>query len=212
MEATGQEAGRPAPERASADRSAPVPAGGAEHVSSERAEPVPAGRGDRRPRDMAISLLVLLLPIAALFVLHKTVLGGDQPAVVDTAPAIAQARSAGAFPVSAPAVGESQGWRAIRADFRRADDGATLRIGYVSPGDDGVQLVQSSVPAELLLPAELTRTARPAEPAGMAGRDWRWYSARPGEQALVLLEPDRTILIVGDAPREEFAELAASLP
>ncbi|MDG4833289.1 DUF4245 domain-containing protein [Solwaraspora sp. WMMD1047] len=217
MDATGQETGRPAsaPDAvdraepglvASDDDAEPVPAG-----SGDRAKPVPAARGDRRPRDMAISLLVLLLPIAALFVLHRTFLGGDQPAVVDTAPTIALARSAGAFPVAEPAVGPAEGWRPIRADFRRADDGATLRIGYVSPGDGGVQLVQTSAPAERFLPAELTGAARPAEPAGIAGRDWRWYSTRPGEQALVLLEPDRTVVIVGDASRAELTELAASL-
>jgi hypothetical protein len=172
----------------------------------------PEARTDRRPRDMVISMLVLLLPIAILFAAHRLLLGGDQPAVVETQPAIAGARSAGAFPVAEPAVGPDQGWRPIRSGFRRVDDGATLRIGYVSPAGAGVQLVQSSVPADRLIPAELTADARPAEPTEINGRQWRWYAARPGEQALVLLEPERGILVVGAADRHELTALAASLP
>ena len=195
-----------------ADRAA---AGTADRAAAGTADPAavrPAGRGDRRPRDMAFSLLILLLPIAILFALHRLLLGGDQPAVVDTTPAISQARVAGAFPVSEPSVGGAERWRPIQATFRRAGDSATLRIGYVSPGGDGVQLVQSSVPAEQLIPAELTGAARPEGTAGIGGREWRWYTARPGERALVLLEPDRAILIVGNASEDELSDLAAALP
>ena len=62
-----------------------------------------------------------------------------------------------------------------------------------------MQLVQSNVPADRLLPAELTgrasRRGRPSWP----GATWQRYTARGNEQALVLLEPNRTVIVVGDA-------------
>ncbi|SDX99906.1 Protein of unknown function [Micromonospora pattaloongensis] len=159
---------------------------------------------------MAISLLVILLPIAVLFAAHRFLLNGDQPVVVDPAPAVAQARSANAFPVSEPR-GLGEDWRSIAASFRQVEGGRTLRIGYVTPKGAGVQLVQSTVPVEKLLPAELSDSARPEGPIELGGRNWLWYAARPGERALVLLEPARTLVIVGDAPETELTTLAATV-
>ena len=76
--------------------------------------PEPIARNERRPRDMAISLLVLLVPIALLLVFYRVVLGGDEPVVVDPAPAVESAQRAGAFPVTTP-TGLADGWRPISA-------------------------------------------------------------------------------------------------
>lgn len=167
-------------------------------------------RSERSPKDMAISLLVLLVPIALLLVFYQVVLGGDEPVKVDPAPAVAQARAANAFPVSEPA-GLGGGWRPVTAAFQQADDGRTLRVGYVSPEGRGVQLVESNVPPERLLPTELSRSGQPQGPTEIAGRGWQRYAARAGELALVLLEPDRTVIVVGDAPETELRDLAAAL-
>jgi hypothetical protein len=174
-----------------------------------KVQPVPGGP-DRSPKDLAISLLVLLVPIALVFVFYQVVLGGDEPVRVDPAPAIAQARAAGAFPVSEP-TGLESGWRSVSATFQSVDGGRTLRIGYISPEGRGVQLVQSNVPADQLLPAELTRNGQAQGSTEVAGRDWQRYSARAGERALVLLEERRTVLIVGDAAEGELRGLASAL-
>jgi hypothetical protein len=159
---------------------------------------------------MAISLLVLLVPIALLFAFYRVVLGGDEPVQVDPAPAVAQARAANAFPVSEP-VGLGGGWRPVSAAFQQGDGGRTLRIGYVSPEGRGVQLVESNVPPERLLPTELSRGGQQQGPTEVAGHGWQRYTARATERALVLLEPDRTVIVVGDAPEAELRELAAAL-
>ncbi|MFY1675255.1 DUF4245 domain-containing protein [Plantactinospora sp. WMMB334] len=172
---------------------------------------VPAAiRSQRSTRDIVISLLVLLVPIALVIGFGRLVLGADQPVLVDPTPAVRQARAAGAFPVSEPA-GLGEGWRTVTADFRREAAGATLRIGYLSPDGDGVQLVQSSLPADGLLPAELTRDGRPRGVVELGGRGWQRYTARPGESALVLLEPDRTVLVVGQAPESELHRVVVAL-
>ncbi|MET8348819.1 MULTISPECIES: DUF4245 domain-containing protein [unclassified Micromonospora] len=176
------------------------------------APPPPTGsvKSERSPKDMAISLLVLLIPIALLLAFYRGFLGGDEPTTVDPAPAIEQAQSANAFPVNQPQ-GLSSGWRTVSARFQTVEDGANLRIGYLTPEGRGVQLVQSSVPAERLLPAELTDQGQPQGPTELAGRTWQRYTARGNQQALVLLEPARTVLVIGDARDNELRQLAGSL-
>ncbi len=167
-------------------------------------------RSERSPKDMAISLLVLLIPIALLLAFYRGFLGGDQATVVDPAPALDSAQAAAAFPVSQPA-GLDAGWRTVRADFRTVEDGSTLRLGYLTPEGRGAQIVQSSVPPERLLPTELTDQGQPQGRTDLAGRTWQRYTARGNEQAFVLLEPDRTVIVVGDARDTELRELAGAL-
>ncbi|OKI58214.1 DUF4245 domain-containing protein [Micromonospora sp. CB01531] len=166
-------------------------------------------RSERSPRDMALSLLVLLVPIALLLAFYRGVLGGDEPATVDPAPAIEQARSAGAFPVSPPE-GLSSGWRTVSARYQAEAGGGTLRIGYLTPEGRGAQLVESNVPADKLLPAEL-KGGQPQGPADLADGSWQRYTARGNEQALVLLEPNRTVIVVGDARDNELRQLATAV-
>lgn len=167
-------------------------------------------RSERSPKDMAISLLVLLVPIALLLAFYRGFLGGDQATVVDPAPALDSAQAAAAFPVSQPQ-GLDAGWRTVRADFRTVEGGSTLRLGYLTPEGRGAQIVQSSVPPEQLLPTELTDQGRPQGRTDLAGRTWQRYTARGNEQAFVLLEPDRTVIVVGDARDTELRELAGAL-
>lgn len=159
---------------------------------------------------MVLSLIVLLVPVLLVVLIYRVVQGGDQPVEVDTAPAIAQARSADAFPVAEPE-GLSEDWRTISATFQKAEGGQILRLGYVTPDGAGLQLIQSNVPPDDLLPAELTRSGRAEGTLKVDGQSWQRYTARPGERALVLLERDRTIVIVGGAHEEEQRDLAAAV-
>lgn len=192
-----------------------------QHLSDEPSRTTPGESGttvtgakapgpNRSMRNMAISMLVLLVPIALLCAFNRLVLDGDEPIVVDPAPTIAYARSVNAFPVSEP-IGLDAGWRPVNVDFQQVDGGRTLRIGYVSPNGDGVQVVQSNVPAEQLLPAELTREAQPQGAVELAGRTWQRYTARPGEWAVVLIEAGRTVIVVGSADERELHDLASKM-
>ncbi|RLP87335.1 DUF4245 family protein [Micromonospora sp. BL4] len=196
-----------------ADEPALVASGPAAAETGERPAPPPRvgpARSERSPKDMAISLLVLLIPIALLLAFYRGFLGGDEPTTVDPAPAIEQAQSANAFPVSQPQ-GLGSDWRTVSARYQTVDGGANLRIGYLTPEGRGVQLLQSNVPAERLLPAELTDEGQPQGPTELAGRTWQRYTARGNQQALVLLEPARTVIIVGDARDNELRQLAGAL-
>jgi hypothetical protein len=139
------------------------------------------------------------------------VLGGDDPIAVDPRPAIEQAQAAKAFPVAAPN-GLGDGWHVSNATFRRGADGATLRIGYVDPDGGPVQLVESNVPLEKLVRSELGDKVVPTGPVQAGTRTWQRYDARPGENALVLLEQGRTIIVVGATDAKNVQALAAALP
>jgi hypothetical protein len=166
-------------------------------------------KSERSNRDMALSLLVLLIPIALVLGFYRLVLDGDDPISIDAAPAIAEARSAKAFDVLEPA-GLDAGWRVATATFRRTDKGATLRIGYVDPQGAPVQLVESSVASATLIPAELGRTG-PGGTVRAGARTWQRYETRPGEEAIVLSEQDRTVLVVGTAEITQLQKLASAL-
>ncbi|MFG3703821.1 DUF4245 domain-containing protein [Micromonospora sp. NPDC047670] len=189
-----------------------VPADGAAETGELPAPPpaVDARKSERSPKDMALSLLILLVPIALLLAFHRGFLGGDQPVTVDPAPAVESARAANAFPVSEP-VELGDGWQTVSANFQTVEGGASLRLGYVTPEGRGAQLVQSSVPPERLLPTELTAEGQPQGQTDLGGRTWQRYTGRPNEQALVLLEPNRTVIVVGDARDNELRHLAGSI-
>ncbi|HEY0700718.1 MAG TPA: DUF4245 domain-containing protein, partial [Micromonospora sp.] len=200
MEST-RSAGRAPDVRTPDDRTATVTARPAEAVGdsepSARDLPPRAEPAGRRPRDMAVSMLVLLIPIALLLGVYRVLFDGDEPVRYDPAPAVEQARAARAFPVSEP-VGLADDWRTISAKFTRVAGGpsagspaalpgasptasggsAILRIGYVSPDQAGVQLVQSNVPVGELLTTELTDAAQQVGTVTLGGRQWQRYTAR----------------------------------
>lgn len=158
---------------------------------------------------MILSLVVLLLPIALLAGIYRGLHQGDQPVVIDPAPTVAQARDAG-FPVAEPA-GLGDGWQPASAVFRAEPGGMTLRLGYLTPSGAGVQVVQSTVPVAQLLPDELDTAAPAAATVDVAGAAWQRFEAGRLGLALVLLEPERTILVVGNAPEPELRTLAAAV-
>ncbi|MFF5079778.1 DUF4245 domain-containing protein [Actinoplanes sp. NPDC000266] len=164
----------------------------------------------RSPKDMAMSLLVLLVPIALLLVFYRTVLNGDAPITVDPAPALQEAQRANIFPVLQP-TGLGDDWHVSAATFRRQTAGATLRIGYVDPDKDALQLVESNIPSATLLPTELTKEAKPAGEFRSDAGVWRLYDTRPGEKALVLADQTRTVIVIGKSDVDQLEHMAESL-
>jgi hypothetical protein len=166
-------------------------------------------RAERTPRDMAMSLAVLLIPIALILLFYRFVLSGDTPVTVDIAPTIQEAQSAKLFPIAVPSLGDD--WHASSATWQRTAAGATLRIGYVDPDQAPVLLIESNVDSQALARTELTASAAPIDRFATGGRTWQLYPGRPGEQALVLFDPDRTIIIVGKTKAENLQALATAL-
>ena len=175
--------------------------------ANETPSPRLGKREGRSPRDMALSLAVLLVPIALLLVFYRVVLDGDKPAVVDPAAVFQEAGKE--FPVLVPGpLGDD--WHVISANLRR-QDGVTLRVGYVDPDDEPIQLVQSTVAGDTLVRQEVGKDGRRTGAYRTAERTWFVYTGRPGESALVVAEPNRTLLIIGKTEQRNLEHLAAAL-
>jgi hypothetical protein len=159
---------------------------------------------------MILSLAVLIVPIALLLIFYRTVLSGDAPIAIDPAPTLQEARQSGAFTVLAPQ-GLGSDWHVSTAKFVRGADGATLRLGYVDPDKDPIQVVESSVPSSTLLPTELTEDAEPLGTFRAGTGVWRLYQGRPGEKALVLADDKRTVIIVGKTDVDNLKAMATAL-
>lgn len=174
-------------------------------------EPHPAAvpearRSGRGARDIALSMLVLLVPLALIVAWYRFS-GGESVQVVDTSPAIADARAA-SFPVAEP-TDLPEGWRALSAAFQRTG-GQTLRIGYLTPSGETAQLVESTRPASAVLDDSIgTRPDATTRPIG--GQDWQHYDLANGNRAFTLTGSGRTLVVYGSASDAELGVLAASL-
>lgn len=159
-------------------------------------------------RDLVISLIVLLIPLAVIVAVFR-LRGGEDAVVVDPSPAIADAQRA-SFPVAVPARLDPR-WRPVSATFQPHERGATLRIGYLAPSGGGVQLVESTEPVDGVLIRELGDDTRPRGVVTLGGRSWDSYQARGDERALVAEEENRTLIVIGRADVAELEHLAGAL-
>jgi hypothetical protein len=157
---------------------------------------------------MAISLLVLLVPVLLLIGGYQVVSGRTQPVPTDPAEALAAAERAGLETVSPQ--GLDSAWVPISAVFQ-PEPAATVRVGYVTPSGDSLQVLQTGLPSDQVLTRELTEPRQPGGEIELGGVLWQQYRSGSGKRALVRLEPDRTVLVFGSAAIPELHEFAAAL-
>ncbi|MBN1174882.1 MAG: DUF4245 domain-containing protein [Micromonosporaceae bacterium] len=157
-----------------------------------------------------VAALAVVLIVAFVVVGFVRLLGRQDHAAVDTSAAYGAAKAAGAFPVASPRQ-LPDGWRALGSDFQPDHPAAILRVSLRAPDGGAVQLIQSAWPAASLLPEELGVTARRQGTVDVAGRGWQWYLGEGGRRALVLLETDRTIILVGTAADRDLRAFAGTL-
>jgi hypothetical protein len=163
---------------------------------------------------MALSLLVLLIPVALVLGLYRF-LGHETPPTIDPAPAYEAARNARELPILQPSL--PTGWQVQVAQYRReaVRGGPTvgvLRIGVRSPAGGAMQLVESAAGAPELTAGELGDGARVEGTVLIGGRSWTRYSGtRAGEHGLRLTERGRTVLVYGRASDDDLVRLAATL-
>ncbi|WP_238008085.1 DUF4245 domain-containing protein [Dactylosporangium sp. AC04546] len=166
----------------------------------------PQPRAGRRPRDMALSMIVLLVPVFLLVVFYRF-LGNESPPAVDTTEVYGSVQRAGQFELLKPE-GLPSDWRIASATYT---DGV-LRLGITAPDDGAMQLVESAKPTDVLVADVVAKGAKPADTVMINGMEWRRYSdARPGERALVQVSGDRTVVVVGRASDAQLTQLAGSL-
>ncbi|GAA4247547.1 DUF4245 domain-containing protein [Dactylosporangium darangshiense] len=160
----------------------------------------------RRPRDMALSMLVLIIPVFLIVGFYRY-LGHETPPQIDTTEVYGSVQRAGQFqplrPESLP-----DGWRIVSATFT---DGV-LRLGVTAPDDGALQIVESAKPRAELVPAIVGPGAKAGDEITIKNITWQRYTqGRPGETALVQTTDPRTVIIVGQAKDAQFRQLAEGL-
>ena len=160
--------------------------------------------------DMALSLGLLLAIIGiVLFVQQR-----DDKAikVIDPASAYAGARNVASYEVRTPQALPAR-WRPTSARTQRPAAGrVSLRVGFVTPEGEYAQLVESDLPRNQLIAAELGDDALPRGSVTVGSDMWQQFPARrDGDRAIVRTDGAVTFIVSGSASLTELKVLAASL-
>ncbi|SHN34305.1 Protein of unknown function [Cryptosporangium aurantiacum] len=169
--------------------------------------PPKATRADATVRNLAIALGILVIPLVAIVALFQPK-ASDSP-TVDPSNVYNTARAEKAFRVREP---QGLDWRATVAAYNPAAGGRfTIRVSYATPDDRYLQLVQSNAAADSLI-TSIIDSGAPAGVEQIEGESWTRYTAREGqEDAFVLIEPDVTVVVVGDASLDTARTMIRSL-
>ncbi|MEV3938978.1 DUF4245 family protein [Glycomyces sp. NPDC049804] len=159
---------------------------------AEGEAPAAARPKQRRMRDMAMSMAVLLVPIGLFYAGWQWVASDRQVSVVDTTENHATAASLGLAAIE-PELGEE--WKAISTDLAVDGETVVLRTGYYSPDGHGLQLAETNGALADVNEA-LTGTGTPVEAAGITWAAYEtnagetWTAEIGGETVVLSAEPD----------------------
>ncbi len=157
---------------------------------------------------MILSLAVLLVPIGAIFLFWAVFAGGNQPTIIDPAPAYSEATHAG-LDVREPQ-GLSEDWKPVSSNAGDESGAMTLRVGFQTPDGAGIQLVETAATPEDVVRSELNNDAKFFKETDLGNGQWRHYGT-PGGNALIYSEDGLTILVHGKAESAELTEFAKTL-
>ncbi len=164
----------------------------------------------RTPGDMLKAVLVLLIPIAILVALYVYFFDGNNVIVIDPSGTYADARASAHFTVVQP-VGLPSSWKPVSSTYASGTP-STLRVGYIAPGGDGFQLVESDQASATLIEAELGAVNPLARSVDEGGLTWGVIKAtKHSDLALVNTTSTRTVIIMGQASQSELQQFAAAL-
>ncbi|WP_181957663.1 DUF4245 domain-containing protein [Streptomyces paludis] len=165
-------------------------------------------RGRQTVRDMFLSMAVIGLVVAAIYMFIPHDDKGDPVRAVDYRVELATARRAAPYPVVAPAelAGE---WKPTSVTYKR-QSGDAWHLGFLDPDGEYVAVEQSTAPPKKYVHDVTQKAVDTGETQRVAGEEWqRWegpkYSAlvRPGDAV--------TTVVTGTASYERLAEMAAAL-
>lgn len=179
-----------------------------------------AGRNPRsNVRDMALSMLVLLVPL----LLIATFLTEDPkpaPEAVDVAPVLARAEAESPYPVLRT-VGLPTDWVPVRvawaADGRPWIDqepavGNSWQLGYLAPNGIYVAVQQRDRAVEGFVRTITRDGAAVGEPVAIAGRDWQpWVSGDERTRSLVWRDGGMVAVVTGDTDLDQLVAFAGAL-
>jgi hypothetical protein len=159
---------------------------------------------------MLLSMLLVCGGAALLWVFAPDDRPGEAVPTVDyTVPAATAARAA-PYELLVPE-GLPADWRATSVRYEpQGEFGATWRLGFHTGDEDYAAVAQADGDPEAFAAAVTLEAEDTGETVRVAGRDWARYEGGRYD-ALVLAGPDVTTVVLGTAPVDGLAELAAAL-
>ena len=190
---------------------------GRPETPDEIAERKAEARTRRRANQTAFNLVLAL--VASLAVVAFIVLVVVRPQSVEREPVDYQAAARDAQaqfdePLAAPAL--PAGWSANRAGPREADDLPTWQVGFLTPSDEYIGLVQA-LDADDRWVGDQTFEAEATDRFELDGVGWTEYDRRdvndPGNAAYILVATIErsTVVLAGTATDDEFRTLASAI-
>lgn len=168
-------------------------------------------RGNQTLRDLLLSMAVLGVVVAVIYVFIPHDSDADPVKPIGFQAELSQARRDAPFPVAAPE-GLGKDWRATTVTYDAKDAAAIeWHLGFVDPQDEYAAVEQGNGPSAKFIAAKSKRAVRDGNrTVTVAGVPWDRYEG-PKYNALVRVEKGVTTMITGTAPDEQLAELAAAL-
>lgn len=162
-------------------------------------------------RDLLLSLAVLGLVVAVIYVFVPHDSHADPVKVVSFDVELGQARRDAPYPVAGPE-GLGSGWRPTSVTYDASDRRrVTWHIGFVDPQRQYVAVEQSNGPAEAFVSEVTLKSHRDAGATVTVGhRTWQRYSGGR-YAALVSKEPKVTTVVLGTGSDAQLKEMAAAL-
>ncbi|MEU3185203.1 DUF4245 domain-containing protein [Streptomyces sp. NPDC006923] len=167
-----------------------------------------AQRGRQTVRDLVLSMAVIGVVVAGIYVFIPHDEKADPVQAVDYRVELVTARRAAPYAVLAPA-GLSQKWKPTSVSYERQSDNA-WHLGYLDPDGEYVAVEQSTAAAEKYVPEVSQRAEDTGRTQRVAGETWqRWEG--PKYDALVRTDGGATTVVTGTASYGRLAEMAAAL-
>jgi len=172
-----------------------------------------------RPRDMVISLGVLIVPILLISWWFTRTPANPPVQAVDWQAALAQSRTVAPYPLLGP-VGLPDTWVATKAEWaktgeravnREAAPGNTWQLGMLSPDQVYVSLTQRDAVGPALI-TQISRSGRADGTSTVDGVTWsRWVSDDDRTRTLSRVDGSVTIVVSADLSYAGLEAFASTL-
>lgn len=159
-------------------------------------------------RDMLLSMVVIGIIVAVIYVFVPHDDKADPVKKVDYRVELLTARRAAPYPVAAP-TGLTGKWKATSVTYDGAN-GNSWHLGFLDPEGEYVAIEQSTSPTKRYV-SDVTQEAKDTgKTQEVAGQPWqRWKG--PRYDALVRTENGATTVVTGTASYEGLGAMAAAL-
>lgn len=174
---------------------------------------IAAGAAKRANASVIGMIIALALSIAAflpIVLMNPSPKSDGYRADVNVGAIAQTAAGVAGFTPVAPSAGDG-----FRPNYARWESGtgsgvATWEVGYITPKESFIGLVQTRQPNPTWL-LQQVRNAPVTGTRNAGGRDWELRDGGRGEKSMVLVHRGSTVILSGSASLEEFSSLAAAV-